>query len=108
MSQPTQPLSGSTTDTTGDTIPPGAESHVKLSAAPTAQVSRLKEFLAANFPEEVERSNAQHPETAADTAIRLLTGMHAHTPPTEVRRCGDQYCNKPQHHKDVHGWVHYG
>lgn len=72
------------------------------------ELQRLEDFLTDSFPTEVGRTNRQRPETAVDTAIRLLAGLHAHVPPTQVDRCPESYCNKARGHRDACGWVHYG
>lgn len=71
-------------------------------------LGRLQGFLEEHFPDEVTRSNLQHPEGPVEVAIRLLTGLHAQKPPTQVERCPAEYCNKPVNHREAHGWVHYG
>lgn len=98
------------TETSDDNlIPPGAEPfRLGEGASYSAQVLRLEAFLAERFPDEVGRSNYQRQENAVETAIRLLTGLHAHTPPTQVERCTAEFCNKPRNHTDIHGWVHFG
>lgn len=100
------------TETSDDNlVPPGAQAYPQGlgTADDSAEVSRLAMFLAVNFPDEVNRTNVQVPESPVDVAIRLLTGLHAHTANAEPDvRCAQEFCNKPQGHTDVHGWVHYG
>lgn len=93
--------------TTADLIPPGQTSHVALNGSPMQQVKRLKDYLEINFPDEMTRSNSQHKEHAADIAIRLITGLTAKAHPSQVAHCKQDYCNKPEHHIDEHGWVNY-
>jgi hypothetical protein len=93
--------------TTADTIPPGADKHVKLNGSPIHQIKRLKDYLEIAFPDEMTRSNKQVEEHPADTAIRLLTGLTAKAHPSSVLRCDQMYCNKPKNHLDEHGWINY-
>lgn len=93
-------------ETTEDNFqPPGTQS--PLSKAPTAQLGRLKSYLEVNFPDELLRVT-QHGEATVDVAIRLLASLHAYTPPGQVQRCDQPYCNRPLGHKDICGWVQGG
>lgn len=67
---------------------------------PVAQVARLSDYLWSHFPDEMARTNTQLPEAPADVAIRLISSLHASTPPTVVRRCDQPYCNQPYGHTD--------
>jgi hypothetical protein len=100
----------STHDTTQDNlVPPGQRTHQEvLGAHPAEEVARLGAYLSARFPEELTRSNLQQPESYVQVAIRLLDGLSAHVPPSQKPRCETQYCNKPLHHTDGHGWIHFG
>lgn len=93
--------------TTADLVPPGQTAHVPLNGSPVQQISRLKHFLEITFPDEMSTSNRQHKEHPADIAIRLLTGLTARAHPSQLQRCDEQYCNKPQGHADEHGWINY-
>jgi hypothetical protein len=73
------------------------------SGSPMHQVARLKEYLAANFPDAAIKG-----EHAADTAIRILQGMSTGVADAVAPRCLTQYCNKPATHTGEHGWVQYG
>lgn len=113
MSEPTQPTTGQTVDTASDgLVPPGADAYgpeeVESSGDPIFEVAKLATFLEDTFPEERNRSNRQVPESPVDTAIRLLQALSASAPLSALPRCGEEYCNKPQGHGEVHGWVHNG
>lgn len=98
------------TETSDDNyLAPGQVSHKPKTGLDEDQIEDLRVFLAEHFPQEVGRSNLQVVERPVDTAIRLLTGLHAHRANSvTVERCSTQYCNKPSSHRDAHGWVHYG
>jgi hypothetical protein len=91
-------------------VPPGATAYAPgHTVPPEHQVLHLEAYLASQFPDEVHRTNYQVPETPVDTAIRLLSGLHAQVAVTNPQaRCPEQYCNKPVGHRDAHGWVHFG
>jgi hypothetical protein len=95
----------STQDTTAaDFTAPGEAE--KLSGAPSAQVGRLKAFLAASMPSEYEgRPDGEWP---SETAIRLLQGAIA--VPAKMAnsaRCSEPYCNQIDGHVTDHGIVNY-
>lgn len=99
-----------TTPTADDnfTAPGTPEEPAPVAEFDRYELQRLEDYLKDRFPTEVGRTNRQRPETPVDTALRLLEGLHAHVPPTQVQRCQEAYCNKPQGHRDSHGWVHFG
>lgn len=106
LSEPTQPTTGGVVDTTeGDLVPPGMTTHQRIADDAIEQVTRLSGFLVKYFPEEIDLSNRQVPETPVDTATRLLLGFISKIPPGQLERCPAEYCNKPKDHQDVHGWV---
>lgn len=99
-------MSDQTTETSTDNlVPPGMETHVAPEVDPWVQTAKLATFLETSFPEEIDLSNRQQPETPVDTAIRLLQGFVAKTPPSQVSRCTESYCNRAAGHTDAHGWV---
>lgn len=109
-----QETSGATLETTADNlVPPGAQSfdpdvnpNRDAVVYHDLELGRLADFLEQRFPDELDLSNRQEPESTVDVAIRLLTLFHA-TSPTAAR-CKTSYCNKPQGHQDAHGWVNNG
>ena len=106
MTEPAIPhveIAGVTETTDDNLLPPGAEG--VLGEDNITQIARLQEFLQTRFPDEVNRTNRQRPETPIETAIRLLDGLSTFGP--EVSRCAEQYCTKPAGHTDAHGVVHY-
>jgi hypothetical protein len=69
------------------------------------QEKRLVEFLEERFPDQVDFRQ----EFPIEAAIRLLTGLHAHRANrADASRCSAEFCNKPDGHRDGHGWVHFG
>lgn len=104
-----QDTSGQTTETSADNlIPPGAVGHEPPSYDAWVQTATLAHFLEENFPEEIIRTNLQQPETPVDTAMRLLLALSSQTPPSQVQRCTEPYCNRNAGHHGDHGWVHAG
>lgn len=83
-------------------VPPNTPE--RPSGTPTAQIARLKAFLAETFPGEVDVAKPE-PEWAADTAIRLLTKLAAARAMVSQQRCTEPYCNQPEGHQSMHGWV---
>lgn len=109
MSEPTQPLTGQTTETSNDNlVPPGMTAHERVEDDAVLQVTRLAQFLETAFPDEIALSNRQQPEAPVETAIRLLQSFASKTPPSQIERCATEYCNKVSGHTDEHGWVHAG
>jgi hypothetical protein len=110
--EPTQHNNASTLDTTdGDTIPPGATTHIvggPGQAHAVFQISDLQAFLYERFPDEMDLTNRQQPERTVDTAMRLLLSLSATAPASQVTRCPQEYCNQPQGHTTQHGVVHTG
>lgn len=105
---PATATSGQTQDTTEDNIQPVVPSAAvndnpgaSLYDTNVAQLRALHNFLITRYPEEFNRSNRQHPETAVDIAMRLLSG----TSMSQVKNCPAQYCNFPANHQGDHGWV---
>lgn len=90
-----------------DLVPPGAHGHEIDNPDPDAEIARLRSYLEERFPDQVDLSNRQVPESPVDIAIRLLSG-YASVVTNRGARCDHEYCNKPQSHTDAHGWIHYG
>lgn len=90
-----------------DLVPPGLRPYYPSedNASAEDQIDRLSEFLLANFPGEIGRSNYQVSEGAVDVAIRLLSALS--TRGTQIERCEAEYCNRPRGHREAHAWVHY-
>lgn len=101
------------TDTTEDSfVPPGAtayppEDYLIKSVGDDAilQVTALADFLVENFPDEINPSNRQVPETPVDTAVRLLLALSATQKAFPGKRCQAAYCNRPESHDGPCGWV---
>jgi hypothetical protein len=103
------------TDTTTDSlVPPGAEAyehawHVvaneHVAEQAVLQVTKLADFLVENFPDEINPSNRQVPETPVDTAVRLLLAFSATNRATQVKWCPETYCNRTRGHGGPCGWV---
>lgn len=105
----TQGEAAGVTETSADGLtPPGAPTSApgQVPLSPQEEIEGLDRFLRTRFPGERERTNRQVPETAVQTAVRLLQALAARTPPTLVQRCQEEFCNQPAGHRGLHGWVH--
>jgi hypothetical protein len=109
VSEPTQDLTGATVDTTGsDLIPPGADQHQESTAEGALylsdEIGRLRSYLLANFPDQVDLANRQVPESTVSTTIRILALLSTRANPN-FARCEVDYCNRPAGHDAACGWV---
>jgi len=90
-----QDIVGGTHDTTADI------SHRVSGTTTDFEVRKLERFLAARFPNEAIMTPSG-PESAVDTAIRLLSKFATNA---DIQRCPESFCNKPAGHLDEHGWI---
>lgn len=107
---PSQVTSGYVQDTS-DEVPvakvagaPMNDPGTALRDPSAAELNKLHTYLMTAYPQEMARSNVVKPESAADVAIRLLSGLGV---VTGTSRCPAEYCNLPANHDGDHGFISY-